>query len=401
MLKQVFVFAAFVAICLFPSVARSTPDVIVLPGAKGKAGTVIPIAVESPDDAIASHARRAFRLHGGYTLVPVSQADFTFQIERLGMTEVLLTVLSGNPAEALHKETISGRTSQAAVLKACDRAVERTLGKSGFFAGKLAFVLKKGRGVSEIYTSDLLFDNVRPLTLDRSLVTGPRWSPDGKKLLYTTYHKTGFPDIYLMDLEQGLRIPVARFKGTNTGACFSPNGSRIAMSLSMTGNSEIYVSDTSGRRLRRLTRDRSLKASPSWSPDGRRLVYTSDIRGKPQLYEITVDGGQTRRLPTKVSTYCSEPAWNPIDSDLIAFTAAVKDGFQIALYHAKKSQAEILTSIVDSAVEPVWLNDGRHLVFTRRQGGRTSLMLLDTKTGQTNALHSLELGDVSAANFVY
>ncbi len=401
MCKQVSFFAVFLAVSFFPPVAMSQSDVIVLPGAEGKVEFITAVAVESSDAVIASRGRRAFNLHGAYKVVSANQAAFTFQIERAGSTSVLLTILSGNPAQTLHQETIIHDTTlQNAVLRACDRAVERTLGQQGFFAGKLAFVGKQ-RGVTEIYTSDLLFSSVRPLTLDRALVTGPSWSPDGNKLLYTTYYKTGFPDIYMMDIEKRSRTPIANFKGTNIGASFSPDGRRIAMSLSGTGNSEIYVSNRMGRNLRRLTNNRSLEASPSWSPDGRRIVYTSDAPGKPQLYEIAASGGLARRLPTNVGNYCSEPVWNPVYSNLIAFTVAVSRGFQIALYDADKRRAEVLTSITDSAVEPVWLNDGRHLVFTRREGGRTGLMLLDTKTGKASALHSADFGDASSASFVY
>jgi TolB protein len=258
----------------------------------------------------------------------------------------------------------------------------------------------KQRGFSEIYSSDLLFNRVKPLTRDRALVTGPKWSPDGRRLVYTTYYKTGFPDIYMLDFNSGRKVPVATFKGTNTGASFSPDGRRLAMSLSGTGNSEIYVSDTRGKNMRRLTRNKSLEASPSWSPDGRRLVYTSDAPGKPQLYEISSNGGPARRIPTNISSYCSEPVWNPVDDSLIAFTAAVSGGFQIALYDANKRSSEILTG-GSSSLEPTWMRDGRHLVFTQRNGGSTRLMLLDTVTKKVSPLHKPNFGDASSASYVY
>jgi TolB protein len=231
-------------------------------------------------------------------------------------------------------------------------------------------------------------------------VTGPRWSPDGRQLLYTTYHNSGFPDIYKIDLSSGRRTPIATYKGTNSGAVFSPDGRRIAMALSGTGNSELHVADADGRNPRRLTNNKSLESSPSWSPDGGRLVYTSDAPGKPQLFEISSSGGPARRIPTNISSYCSEPVWNPVDDSLIAFTAAVSGGFQIALYDAKTRSSKILTQGA-SSVEPAWLGDGRHLVFTQRQGGRTRLMILDSETGKVSALHQPGFGDASSASFVY
>ena len=338
------------------------------------------VAVESSDAKLAQLARRACALHGGFQLAAAAQSSYVFNFEL--------------------RRSVAGRDWQHALLRACDMAVEATLHSKGFFAGKLAFIGKQG-GVSEVYTSDLLFNQVRPLTADRALVTGLSWSPDGSKLLYTTYYKSGFPDIYMLNLSSARKQPIATFKGTNSGGAFSPNGASIAMSLSGPGNAEIFVADANGRNPRRLTTNQSLETSPSWSPDGRRLVFTSDVRGKPQLYQVSANGGPMRRVPTNVSSYCSEPAWNPVKENLIAFTAAVRGGFQIALYDSSSRSSRILTSGPASAVEPVWLNDGRHLIFTQRQQGRMRLMLLDTVSGKTSALHVTSFGDASSASFVY
>lgn len=356
------------------------------------------VSVNSSDASIAKLARRAFGLHGGITLTTPSKSAYTFNIERASGSSVTLTINSGGQEQL--RRTVPGRDLQNAALRACDMAVEATLHSKGFFAGKLAFVGKQ-RGVSEVYTADLLFNRVRPLTADRALVTGPSWSPDGRKLLYTTYYKTGFPDIYMLDLSSGRKKPVATYKGTNSGGSYSPNGRSIAMSLSSSGSAEIFMTESLGKKPRRLTTNKSLETSPTWSPDGRRLAFTSDARGKPQIYEVSANGGPMRRIPTNVSSYCSEPAWNPVKENLIAFTAAVSGGFQIALYDSVKKNSEIVTSVAQSAVEPTWLNDGRHLVFTQRQNGRTRLMLLDTETKKISALHVPDFGDASSASFVY
>ena len=358
------------------------------------------IAVDSTDAALAKLARRAFALHGGYTVTTAAKSAYTFQIERASGSSVTLTIGSGQPVQEQLRRVVPGRNLQNATLRACDLAVEATLHTKGFFAGKLAFIGKQ-RGVSEVYTSDLLFNRVRPLTADRALVTGPSWSPDGTKLLYTTYYKTGFPDIYMIDLLSGRKIPVATYKGTNSGGEYSPNGRSVAMSLSSAGNAEIFVAASIDSKPRRLTINKSLETSPTWSPDGRRLAFTSDARGKPQIYEMSANGGPMRRIPTNVSSYCSEPTWNPIKENLIAFTAAVSGGFQIALYDFKTRSSQILTTVSQSAVEPTWMNDGRHLVFTQRQNGRMRLMLLDTESKKVSSLHVPDFGDASSASFVY
>jgi TolB protein len=379
---------------------RAQSEVIDLPDVVRADTGIVAIAVDSSDSVIAARGRRAFALHGGFHVVATEKASLTLRLEPLGPTSVELSLLSKQAGSQGHEETLVGNNLQHAVDLACDRVVERTLGTKGFFAGKLSFVAKQ-RGVPEIYTSDLLFSQVRPLTADRALVMGPSWSSDGTRLLFTSYYKSGFPDIYLLDLSAGMRKVIANFKGSNNGASFSPDGRRIAMTLSGSGNSELYVANQEGRNLRRLTRNRSLETSPSWSPDGQRLVYASDAPGRPQLYVLPAAGGTPRRLPTNVSRYCAEPDWNPVDAKQIAFTAAVSGGFQIALYDAEAGVAKVLTKAPGAAVEPTWLNDGRHLIFTQRLDGRTRLMLLDSRSGKVSALHTRALGDTSEATFVY
>jgi TolB protein len=360
----------------------------------------LPLTIESKSALVLSTARRAFELHGGYALTSTELSAYTFKIERTDDFSVVLAVFSGRPAQKLYSRKVSGRDLQDAVLRACDVAVEATLQTKGFFAGKIAYV-RRQQGVAEIYTSDLLFNKIKPLTADRAHVASPDWSPDGTKLIYTTYHKSGFPDIYMTDISSGRRMPIADFGGTNSSPAFSPNGQRIAMSLSGKGTSDIFISNAKGKDPRPITRNRSIETSPSWSPDGRWLVLESDMPGKPQLYEISASGGRMRRLPTNISGYCSEPAWNPLDKNLIAFTAAVAGGFQIVVYNKRMQQSEILTQVSGSAVEPEWLNDGRHLIFTRKQNGTKRLMILDTKTKKISALHKPNFGETSSATFVY
>ncbi len=358
------------------------------------------LMIESKSAFISQTARRAFELHGGYALTNSGPSAYIFKIEQMDNSSVALFILSGNPAKELYRRTVSGRDLQDAVLRACDVAVEATLQTKGFFAGKLAYV-RQQQGISEIYVSDLLFNRIRPITADRALVASPDWSPDGTKLAYTTYFKTGFPDIYITDISSGRRLPVANFGGTNSSPAFSPNGQRIAMSLSGKGSSNIFISSINGKNLHPITRSKSIETSPSWSPDGRWLVLESDLPGKPQLYEISSSGGPMQRLPTNISGYCSEPAWNPVDKNLIAFTAAVTGNFQIAVYNKRERRSEFLTKVSGSAVEPEWLNDGRHLIFTQKQNGTKRLMILDSKTKKVGALHQANFGDTSSATFVY
>lgn len=363
------------------------------------------IAVAADDSQISAIARRAFQVHGGFNVVPREAADVTVRMERVATNRINLTLLEGSGNRVLEETVIAGPDFLGAIYRACDRVVEGVAGLPGIFGGKLAFVGERS-GFKEIYTGDLFFQQYRALTRDRSESISPRWSPDGDRILYTGYFRSGFPEIYVLDTRSRSREVVARFRGTNTGGTFSPDGSRIAMVLSSPGNPELYLASGNGDRPERVTFNKTLEASPDFSPRGDRLVLTSDPMGVPQLYVMSANGrsrnnGGMQRIARNVSGNCSEPAWNPRDENLIAFTLLQGGGFQIGLYDFRKDSVEVLTQGGADSVEPAWTRDGRHLIYTRRGGGQSELRILDTVSKRSYPLHTARVGKTSQANYVY
>jgi TolB protein len=373
-------------------------DAIQLPDVVGSA-TVRTRSVEVSGEPaqLANQAARLIDLHGGLERVD-SRGDFSFHFVARGPGAVDLEISSRS--KRLWQGSFQGNTQRDALYAAADSAVMKTLGIPGFFQSTIAFVSDR-TGHAEIYVADILFEAVRQMTRDGSQCLSPNLSPDGRNLLYTSYHGTGFPDIYRIDLASGKRTVFAGFKGTNTGATFSPDGRSVAMILSGSGNSEIYLSNAEGHQLRRLTRSSSLEADPSWSPDGRRIVFTSDQMGGPQIYTMDVQGRSMSRVRTDISRNCSEPAWNPRDAGRIAFTAAVGGEFEVAVYSFKENRSTILSKGAGDAVHPAWLNDGRHLLYTERTSKYNRLMILDTETGKRIRLSPVGLNNAREAAPVY
>ena len=306
----------------------------------------------------------------------------------------------GSGGKTLWEGAFEGVTQRDALYAAADTAVSKTLGIPGFFQSTLAFISDR-TGHAEVYKADILFQAVRQLTRDRSQCLSPNLSPDGKVLLYTSFHGNGFPDIYRIDLVTGKRSLFAGFRGTNTGATFSPDGRSVAMILSGSGNSEVYISNAEGHQMRRLTRSDSLEAGPTWAPDGRRVAFTSDQLGGPQIYAMDARGRSMSRVRTDISRNCSEPAWNPRDASQIAFTAAVAGEFEVAVYSFTENRSKIISKGAGDAVHPAWLNDGRHLVYTERTSRYSRLMILDTLTGKRSRLSPVELNSAQEASPIY
>ena len=186
------------------------------------------------------------------------------------------------------------------------------------------------------------------------------------------------------------------FKGTNSGARFSPNGSQVAMILSGEGTPEIYVSNAQGRAVARKTRSDAVKSSPTFPPDGSRLVFASEPG--PQLYTMPVSGGAPTRLTSGISGYCAEPDWSRTNPNKIAFTIRVGRNFQIAVYDFSKRTSEQVSKAKFDGVEPSWLPDGRHVVYTARDATSSVISILDTETGKSTPISPKGFGSTLQAN---
>jgi TolB protein len=89
---------------------------------------------------------------------------------------------------------------------------------------------------------------------------------------------------------------LASFKGINGAPAFSPDGRRMAMTLSKGGNPEIYVMDLATKALTQITRHYGIDTEAVWMPDGQTLLFTSDRAGKPQVYSVSASGGEPSRI---------------------------------------------------------------------------------------------------------
>lgn len=296
----------------------------------------------------------------------VGEFQATGTVDSGGVSGSLVDKHSG---QTLFSQSFSGNT-RTATHEFADAITKAITGLPGFASSKLAFV-SGGKG-KELWYGDIDGFGTRAITHDGVDSASPSLSRNGSRLAYTSY-KSGYPDVYVIDLSSGSRNRIAYFPGINSGPSFSPDGSTIALTLSKDGNPEIYTIPAGGGTPSRITRTRGSETSPSWSPDGSQLVFCSDDHGSPQLYiSSSQGGGEWDHLMTGDS-YCTRPDWSN-DGKLIAFTARVAGQFQIGLFNMASRTAQLVTD--SGGEDPAWTRDSRHLVYAHN--GR--LYLLDTKT---------------------
>ena len=357
----------------------------------------VPVRVSAATQELSSLALQAFGSNGRYHVV-ASGFIYDIRFAPAGPNQVRVDVVRGFGGEAVASEVATGDSERDALFRAADVAVAKTngLGLRGYFRSKLVFIGER-TGHQEIYTSDLFFGDVKQITHDRAIAMTPRWSPDGERVIYTSYFKSGFPDIFEIDLGSYQRTTFVSFKGTNSGAHFSPDGRQVAMVLSGEGEPEIYVCNAQGRGVSRRTHSDLTKASPCWSPDGSRLIFA--MEPGPQLYVMSASGGMPQRVSYNIGTsYCAEPDWSRTNPDKVAFTMKVGPMYQIGVLDLSTRHGEQVSHAPFYGVEPSWLPDGRHLVYTARTPTTSRVCILDTETGKSTPVSPVSFGPARQAS---
>ncbi|HUR59334.1 MAG TPA: biopolymer transporter Tol [Opitutaceae bacterium] len=354
--------------------------------------TMIKVRVTGNTAELDGLAKLAFSSHGRYFLADGGHA-YDIRFSAMGANQVRVDVAKGG--QTVSSGVANGKTLRQALLRAADMAVDKTNGQGlrGFFSARLAFV-GEATGKKEIYTADLFLGEAQRITNNRSLVLKPRWSPDGSRLVYTSFYKSGAPDIIQYDFSSFQQNILVEYKGTNMGPRYSPNGQQIAMVLTGEGAQEIYVRPASGGKPVRRTHSEAVKSSPAWSPDGSQIVF--EMQPGPQLYIMPASGGAPRRL-SSVFGYMSEPDWSPVSNQIACTIRVPGDRFQIAVCDVSGSAKQVSKAAFDG-IEPSWLADGRHLVYTARDRTRSILCILDTETGKSTSLTPATFGPAMQAS---
>ncbi len=254
--------------------------------------------------------------------------------------------------------------------KVADAVYSRITGEGGYFDSRVVFVSETGpknKRVKRLAVMDYDGANVQYLTDGGSIVLAPRFSPNGGRVLYTSYD-SGIPRINVLDVATvGHQVLPTQEGEMSFAPRFGPDGRTVVYSLSRGGNTDIFRMDVGSGQSAQLTNAPSIETAPSFNPDGSQIVFESDRSGTPQLYIMSANGGEARRISGGQGRY-GTPVWSP-RGDYIAFTKQHKGRFHIGVMRTDGSEERLLTaSFLDEG--PTWAPNGRVIMFTREtQGG--------------------------------
>ena len=206
-------------------------------------------------------------------------------------------------------------------------------------------------------------------TVPMDSVTGPAWSPDGRKIAFSTDRGWG---IYVMNADgSGVERLIDLVRYVHHAPAWSPDGQKIAF----TSRGEIYMMNADGSDVERLTYFGAHALALTWSPDGRKIAFSSYRDGLKAIYVMSSDGSGVVRL-TYSGSIDYAPAWSP-DGRRIAFVSDRDGNDDIYVMNADGSGVERLTNNPAWDADPAWSPDGRRIAFASNRDGNFEIYVME------------------------
>jgi Tol biopolymer transport system component len=274
----------------------------------------------------------------------------------------------------------------------------------------------------ELFVANADGRNSRRLTHNKITDTDPGWSPDGKKIVYTSFPDGHYPNgsicvinsdgsgltrltneplkallpfwspdgtriaftarddrnvIYVMNADGRNQMKLTDLATDILGLAWAPDGKKISYATDYEDNFEIYVINSDPSHQTNLTHHLSEDTAPRWSPDGKKIAFISNREGKMALYVMNSDGSEQRKVFNDVPE--QEVSWSP-DGQRFAFCRKVLDHYDIYLANADGGNVVRLTSDAANKAGPQWSTDGRSIVFTQDRDGYQQLYAIDLES---------------------
>jgi len=216
--------------------------------------------------------------------------------------------------------------------------------------GTIIFVSDRG-GSLKIWSMHASGKNFKQLTRSDGADADPRFSPDGKRILYTTL-RGGFPEVWVMNRDGS--DPQYVTKGSQ--GSWAPDGNSIVF----INDNQTFVRDLDSRKERLVTPKSWERCGvPAFSPDGKRIAVASRHQGSVGIFLVDLGGKDPVALKTEEA--CCTPCWS-------------KDGKRILCQSEKGHIHEVgadgknwdrLTSAADVQHDARYSPDGTMILFCR------------------------------------
>jgi len=285
----------------------------------------------------------------------------------------------------LTRRRSSGRIFLAPALTPDGKTIAFFGDQGGFFIDLWLADAETGR-VSRRLVRSTMNNNYESL---RFINSAGSFSPDGRYFAIAAKRKDR-DDLVILDVKRGgedRRIEVG-LSGLQTPR-WSPDGKQLVFTGFNGGFTDLYIINRDGTGLRRLTNDKYADLHPSWSPDGKTIAFVTD-RGAETDFETLrfgnlrialyhLDAGTIEMLGNMRIGKNIDPVWSP-DGRSLAFVSDRSGIANVFLYDFVDGQIYQLTNMFTGVqgitpLSPVlsWAPQADRLAFVYYEDGQYSV----------------------------
>jgi Tol biopolymer transport system component/DNA-binding winged helix-turn-helix (wHTH) protein len=219
-------------------------------------------------------------------------------------------------------------------------------------------------------------------------IAGPQPSPDGKKLVFTAGRNDSM-EVWVCNADGSSARQLTNMGRAGTPR-WSPDGRSIVFdSDGRYGRSGIYVVSADGGAVRAVVEDKSNNSVPSWSRDGNYIYFASN-RGRTwnldQLWKVPAQGGQ----PVQITLRGGFSAYESADGKTVYYAKhryEHPDIWQVSVNGGEESRV----SLLHPSTWASWaLTDKGILLLSEYSGQKSELQYFDFATRSVHSLATLE-----------
>jgi Tol biopolymer transport system component len=281
------------------------------------------------------------------------------------------------------------RTGKESLLVA--DAFEPAFGPHGEIA-----VAASWAGPRRIWLLDERGQNPQQVTTDTTeevAHSAPRFSPDGRAIVFQTQQRTKF-DVRIVDLATKKQTAITDDFPVDVQPAWSPSGRFVYFTSDRGGGYNIWRApvDENGAlsgALHQITTGAGQDVEPAPSPDGRNLAY-STLRQNADIWKLPVDpqtGAATGDPEAVIATTREESrgAWSP-DGARIAFNSDRSGEMNIWIRTLATGAERRVTTGAGGDFQPNWSPDGSRLAFFSSRSGRPRIFTVDLASSLVSPL---------------
>ncbi|MGN6525075.1 MAG: Tol-Pal system beta propeller repeat protein TolB [Burkholderiaceae bacterium] len=255
-----------------------------------------------------------------------------------------------------------------------DKIYEKLTGDRGVFSTRIAFVTHAG-GKYTLFATDADGENKQAIRVSYDAIISPAWSPNGREIAYVSFEDKRKAVLYIQNIPAHTDRVLANFRGSNSSPSFSPDGSKLTVTLSKEGGSHVFLINRDGSNPVRITQSSAIDTEAHFAPDGRTIFFVSDRGGGPQIYRQSISGGNAERV-TFDGSYNVSPAPSP-DGKLLAYVSRQGGAFKLMVMDLASGTSRGITD-TSYDMNPSFAPNSRFLVYSTKVDGRDSLIRTTT-----------------------